>query len=104
MTPFDYQPRTRIVFGPGKVESLGELASELGARRALVVSDLGVIAAGHTARGVAALERAGIETHLFDGVHENPTTDDVAAGVKLARRYDPTAAKESTSYSATAAR
>src|SRR5262245_34232038 len=89
MTPFDYQPRTRIVFGPGKIDALGELASELGARRALVVSDSGVIEAGHTARGVAALERAGIETHLFDGVHENPTTDDVAAGVKLAKRYDP---------------
>ena len=77
MEPFDYQPRTRIVFGPGKIESLGELASELGARRALVVSDSGVIGAGHTARGLAALERAGIEAHLFDGVHENPTTDDV---------------------------
>jgi alcohol dehydrogenase len=89
MTPFDYQPRTRIVFGPGKVEALGDLASELGARRALVISDPGVIAAGHTERGLAALARAGIEAHLFDGVHENPTTDDVADGVKLARRYDP---------------
>jgi alcohol dehydrogenase len=89
MNPFDFQPRTRLVFGPGKIEALGELASEMGARRALVVSDPGVIAAGHTAKGVAALERAGIETHLFDGVHENPTTDDVAAGVKLAKRYDP---------------
>jgi alcohol dehydrogenase len=89
MSPFDFQPRTRIVFGPGKIEALGELASELGARRALVVSDSGVIEAGHTARGIAALERAGIETHLFDGVHENPTTDDVAAGAKVARRYDP---------------
>jgi alcohol dehydrogenase len=89
MTSFDYQPRTRIVFGQGKIEALGELASELGARRALVVSDPGVIAAGHAGRGVAALARAGIETHLFDAVHENPTTDDVAAGVKFARRYDP---------------
>jgi len=89
MNSFDFQPRTRLVFGPGKIEALGELASEMGARRALVVSDPGVIAAGHTAKGVAALERAGIETHLFDGVHENPTTDDVAAGVKLAKRYDP---------------
>jgi alcohol dehydrogenase class IV len=89
MTPFDYQPRTRIVFGPGKIEALGELASELGARRALVVSDPGVVAAGHTAKGLAALERAGIETHLFDGVHENPTTDNVTEGAKLARRYDP---------------
>jgi alcohol dehydrogenase len=89
MTPFDFQPRTRLVFGPGKIDALGELASEMGARRALVVSDPGVIAAGHTARGIAALERAGIETHLFDGVHENPTTDDVAAGVKIARRHEP---------------
>src|SRR5947208_11408829 len=89
MQPFDYQPRTRIVFGPGRIETLGELASEMGARRALVVSDPGVVAAGHTARGITALERAGIETHLFDGVHENPTTDDVAAGAKIARRYDP---------------
>ena len=72
MTSFDFQPRTRLVFGPGKIDTLGELASEMGARRALVVSDPGVIAAGHTARGIAALERAGIKTQLFDGVHENP--------------------------------
>ena len=89
MVPFDFQPRTRIVFGPDKVDSLGELASELGARRAIVVSDRGVIHAGHTGRGMAALERAGIETHLFDGVHENPSTDDVELGRKLAQRYEP---------------
>ena len=89
MTPFDFQPRTRLVFGAGKIESLGELASELGARRALVVSDPGVVAAGHAERGIAALKRAGIEAHLFDGVHENPTTDDVAAGVKAAGRHEP---------------
>jgi len=89
MQPFDFQPRTRIVFGPGKVETLGELASEMGARRALVVSDPGVVAAGHTAKGMAALARAGIGAHLFEEVHENPTTEDVAAGVKVARRYDP---------------
>ncbi len=88
MVPFDFQLRTRIVFGPGKLDSLGEMASELGARRALVVSDSGVIKAGHTARGVAALEGAGIETIVFDAVHENPTTDDVDAGLKVARRYD----------------
>jgi alcohol dehydrogenase len=89
MIPFDFQSRTRLVFGPGKIDELGQLASELGARRALVVSDPGVIAAGHTARGIASLVRAGIETHLFGGLHENPTTDDVDAGVKVARRYDP---------------
>lgn len=89
MTPFDFYPRTRIVFGPGKIDALGELAGELGARRVLVVSDPGIIAAGHTERGLTALRRAGIETHLFDGVAENPTTDNVEAGLALARRYDP---------------
>lgn len=89
MSPFDFQPRTRVIFGPGKLDHLGELAGESGARRALVVSDPGVVAAGHTGRGIDALRRAGIETFLFDTLHENPTTLDVDAGVKLARRYDP---------------
>jgi alcohol dehydrogenase len=89
MIPFDFQPRTRIVFGADKIDALGELASELGARRALVVSDPGIIAAGHTQRGIDALQRAGIETFLFDGVQENPTTADVEAGVKVAKRHDP---------------
>jgi alcohol dehydrogenase len=89
MTPFDYYPRTRIVFGPGKVQTLGELAGELGARRVLVVSDPGIVEAGHTAHGVTAIERAGIEVQVFDHVGENPTTEHVAAGVKLAKRFEP---------------
>ena len=88
MVPFDFQPRTRIVFGPHKLDALGDLASELGSRRALVVSDPGVVSAGHTQRGIVALEKAGIATQLFDQVQENPTTDDVEAGLKVATRYD----------------
>ncbi|HWB13818.1 MAG TPA: iron-containing alcohol dehydrogenase [Pirellulales bacterium] len=89
MIPFDFQLRTRIVFGPGRVDSLGEFACELGARRALVVSDPGIVAAGHTARGIGALDRAGIETHLFDSVTENPTDQNVEAGVAMAKKCRP---------------
>ena len=89
MIPFDYQPRTRIVFGPDKIDSLGALAGELGARRALVVSDPGIVAAGHAQRGLDSLSKAGISVQLFDGVAENPTTDNVEAGVAVARRHDP---------------
>src|SRR5438045_8313129 len=89
MIPFDYHPRTRIVFGPGKVQALGELAGELGARRALVVSDPGIVMAGHTARGLTALQRADIDVQLFDGVGENPTTEHVALGFKVAKRFEP---------------
>ncbi len=89
MIPFDFQPRTRIVFGVGKLATLGELASELGARRVLLISDPGVLEAGHTALGIEALEKAGIEVHCFTDVHENPTTDDVDAATKVARRHSP---------------
>ena len=89
MIPFDFQSRTRIVFEPGAVARLGDIAGELGARRVLLVSDEGVIKAGHTERGLKALRDAGIEAYLFDQVQENPTTKDVEAGVTLAQRYDP---------------
>ncbi len=89
MISFDYQPRTRIVFGPDKIDSLGELAGELGARRALLVTDAGIISAGHAERALAALRRAGIDPQTYDGVAENPTTGHVEAGLALARRYEP---------------
>lgn len=89
MTPFDLQCRTRIVFGAGAVARLGELAGEIGTRRALLVSDPGIVSAGHAQRGLDTLAAAGIEGHLFEGVHENPTTVDVEVGAALARRYEP---------------
>ncbi len=89
MLPFDFQLPTRIVFGPGKLSELGEVAVSLGAKRALVVSDPGIVAAGHTPRGIASLEEAGIAVALFDGVAENPTTAHVDAGLAIAREFQP---------------
>jgi alcohol dehydrogenase len=89
MTPFDFQLRTRMVFGPDSIQRLGELASELGARSALVVTDPGIMAAGHVQRGLQALADGGLETYLFDGARENPTTNDVNAGLAVAKRYEP---------------
>ncbi|MEM7314109.1 MAG: iron-containing alcohol dehydrogenase, partial [Planctomycetota bacterium] len=89
MDSFEFQSRTRIVFGANRIEDLGNFAGELGARRALVVSDPGIIQAGHTQRGLDSLKQAGIEAHLFDGVRENPTTEDVERGVQFAKRHEP---------------
>lgn len=89
LTDFDYQPRTRILYGEGTVARLGELAGEAGGKRVLVVSDAGVIAAGHTARGIDSLRSAGAEVLLYDAVHQNPTTRDVEVGLALARDFQP---------------
>lgn len=85
LSAFDYQPRTRVVFGSGKIVTLGALATELGGRRVLLVTDHGLESAGHPQRGIAALESAGLEVTVFDDVHENPTTDDVDSGLAVAR-------------------
>jgi len=89
MLPFDFQLPTRIVFGPGRLSELGAVAASLGAQRVLVVSDPGIIAAGHTPRGIASLEQAGLTVALFDGVAENPTTWHVDAGLAVAKEFRP---------------
>jgi len=89
MIPFDYHSPTRIVFGPDQVDKLGALAQEYGGSRVLLISDPGVIEAGHTERAIQALQKASIEVQVFGEVQENPTTADVAAGQQLAQQYQP---------------
>jgi alcohol dehydrogenase len=76
---FDYQPRTRLVFGPDTIDRLGTLVGEWASRRVLIVTDPGIRAAGHPDRAVASLKAAGVDAVIFDAVRENPTTDDVDA-------------------------
>ena len=89
MISFDYHSSTRLVFGAGKIDTLSELVAELGGSRILVISDPGVIQAGHTDRAVAALRQASLEVEVFGNVQENPTTADVAAGCRLAEQFRP---------------
>jgi alcohol dehydrogenase len=77
MVSFDYQPRTRVVFGAGALSRLGELAREFGAERVLVVTDPGIAAAGHAARAEDLLRAAGMSVATYTGVRENPDEDDV---------------------------
>jgi len=74
---FDYRARTRIVFGLDTVEQAGELARELKARKILLVTDPGIVAAGHAERVQRLLEKAGMKVTLFGKARENPTTRDV---------------------------
>lgn len=83
---FDFDPRTRVVFGSGSVSQLGKLASELNVSRVLFVTDPGIEKAGHAARGIAYLEAAGLKVTLFHDVQPNPTTDDVDRCLEIARQ------------------
>jgi len=84
MIAFDFQPRTRVVFGAGSVTRLGELARELEGSRALLVADPGIVAAGHVARAQASLGGASIATVVFDAFAANPDSTMIAAGAARA--------------------
>lgn len=84
-TPFDFQPRTRLVFGVNAVERSGEIVRELGAKKVLLVTDPGIAAAGHEQHVLKSLAADGVTAVVFDKVRENPTTrcvDDCLAKAK----------------------
>ena len=85
---FDFLPPTRVVFGVGSLNRLGELTHELGGNRVLVVTDPGLETAGHPQRAVASLNEAGLEAFVFDQVEENPTTRHVNQGTTFAQKHD----------------
>jgi alcohol dehydrogenase len=85
--PFDHQPRTRLIFGNGALNRIGELTRDLGGKRVLVVSDPGIVKAGYSARAVELLKDTGLAAEIFGSVHENPSTRDVAACVEAAREF-----------------
>jgi alcohol dehydrogenase len=89
MQPFDFQSPTRIVFGPGTLVEIGAVAASFGSTRVLVVTDPGIVAAGHTPRGTASLVQSGLNVAVFDGVRENPTTAHVEAGLVIAKEFRP---------------
>lgn len=78
--------RTGVIFGPGCLDEIGAVAKNEGGSRVLVVTDPGIVRAGHVARAVASLRAAGLTVVVFDGVAENPTTRHVDAGVAIAKR------------------
>ncbi len=80
MISFDFYSRTRLIFGLGAFERLGEIARELSFRRTLLVADDGMIACGYVDEAVKHLKQSGIEVFTFHDFRENPDTAMVEAG------------------------
>jgi alcohol dehydrogenase class IV len=76
---------TPVKYGPGAAADAGWELARLGVRRALLVTDPGVAAAGHPDRVRAAIEAAGIEVVVFDGARVEPTLDSLQQAADFAR-------------------
>jgi alcohol dehydrogenase len=80
MGPFEFQVRTRVLFGEGRFKELGALARELGFSRTLVVADRGLVEAGFVKQAIERLTEAGVEAFPFHDFEANPDSAMVEAG------------------------
>ena len=71
---FDWEPTIRVQYGLGALDKLGQAALELGGKNVLLVTDQGLIDAGHVAKAAEFLKEAGLNVFIFTDVEENPTT------------------------------
>ena len=88
MQSFDFNPRTRLIFGEGSLDQLGTLARELGFRRTLLVADKGILACGFVDRASKLLADAGVNVFTFHDFDSNPTTLMIEAGRVFAKPLD----------------
>ena len=89
MTPTSTTERTVMVRGEGAISQLGKLTRGLGVTKALLVTDPGIVAAGHVDAALRSLKKFNIEVRVFDGAQENPTTANVDRGLAAALEHRP---------------
>lgn len=88
MDPFDFQPRTRVIFGAGSIARLGETALELNFQRTLLVADRGMVESGHVDEALTPLRKAGIRVSSFHDFEVNPDTTMIQAGRDYAAEFE----------------
>ena len=78
-----------LKFGDGAADEIGYDLAQLGARRALIITDAGIVATGLPARVAEQMSRFGVAATLYDGVRIEPTDDSMQAAVDWARAAGP---------------
>jgi len=81
----EFKSPTRIHFGIGALSRLGDLVRESGGRCVLLVSDPGLVAAGHVAIASEVMTNAGLRVERFHDFGENPTSEMAQRGMHAAR-------------------
>jgi alcohol dehydrogenase class IV len=84
MNPFTFQTTPNVMFEAGGAKRIGELVSELGVRRVLLVTDRGVRGSGLTRPAEASLV-ASAELTVFEDVVADPPVSVIESGVAICR-------------------
>jgi alcohol dehydrogenase len=86
MKSFEFLLPTRIVFGNGVIDRIGDEARKFG-KRAFIVTDKGILRTGHINKIERLLRHVNIEIKTFSGIEPNPRDSSVEKGSKQAREF-----------------
>ncbi|MEX1178678.1 MAG: hydroxyacid-oxoacid transhydrogenase [Nitriliruptor sp.] len=78
-----------LKFGPGASLEIGYDLALGGAKRVLIITDPGVAATGHPERIAGAMAGFGVEAHVHDSAHVEPTDASLRTAIDRARADGP---------------
>ncbi|MCP4783526.1 MAG: iron-containing alcohol dehydrogenase [Fuerstiella sp.] len=88
-TTWTFNTAGQIVFGRDSVRQLGDIAGQIGAFRAMIITD-GILAdAGLVERVSAPLLESGVQVEVFTGGRPDPPVHSVEDAVEIARDFQP---------------
>lgn len=79
----------QILFGPGSVKQLGQVAQRLKLTRILIVTDKPLVNAGLVEETRRPLIEAGVTVEVFDGGEPEPSLRVADACIEVARQFQP---------------
>ncbi|WP_239615019.1 iron-containing alcohol dehydrogenase [Cohnella mopanensis] len=86
MSDFDFQSRTRVVYGIGRSKQIAEdVRSVSGGSSAILITDPGLVKVGVADEVMSSLRSQGVEVTLFSDVQSDPTSasiDEAAAVIR----------------------
>lgn len=85
---FNFMTTPRLICQTGGLKQLGEVLSGLGVRRALIVTDPGIVSCGFAEVALASVRGAGLSAELFDKVEADPPIAVVTSAIDFARKID----------------
>lgn len=89
LTEFQTVTKPQIIYGPGKLSEVPNILEKISLKRALIVTDKGIVDVGYPGRLQNLLQNSGIACQIFDGSKENPTESDAEECAIVARGFQP---------------
>lgn len=82
---FELRYPSRLIFGNGCFDRLGEVAAEFGRKALLVTGRRAMRESGTLDKALKLLRESNVKTAIFDKVEPEPSTDTVDEGVRIAK-------------------